>query len=169
MPSGRRLDKCWLTFMMPWGVTCSLHDDVIKWTHFPSCWPFVRVISAVTGEFPAQRPVSRSFDVFFDLCLNQQLSKQWRRRWFETSSRSLWRHCNVIQVAWHTGRWTLVLRSPPSTSRRLRMFWGPSSPEVVAKTSWRVPVLCAGWRSNGMAAGDFYLPRWDKTRCDKFT
>ena len=28
------------------------------------------------GEFPAQRPVTRSFDVFFDLRLNKQLSKQ---------------------------------------------------------------------------------------------
>ena len=25
--------------------------------------------SPVTGEFPAQRPVTRSFDIFFDLCL----------------------------------------------------------------------------------------------------
>ena len=31
--------------------------------------------SPVTGEFPAQRPVTRSFDVFFDLHLNQKLSK----------------------------------------------------------------------------------------------
>ena len=29
--------------------------------------------SPVTGEFPAQRPVTRSFDVFFDLRLNKQL------------------------------------------------------------------------------------------------
>ena len=28
--------------------------------------------SPVTGEFPAQRPVTRNFDVFFDLQLNQQ-------------------------------------------------------------------------------------------------
>ena len=32
--------------------------------------------SPVTGEFPAQRPVTRSFDVFFDLGLNKRLSKQ---------------------------------------------------------------------------------------------
>ena len=32
--------------------------------------------SPVSGEFPAQRPVTRSFDVFFDLRLNKQLSKQ---------------------------------------------------------------------------------------------
>ena len=28
------------------------------------------------GEFPTQRPVTRSFDVFFDLGLNKRLSKQ---------------------------------------------------------------------------------------------
>ena len=28
------------------------------------------------GEFPAQRPVTRSFDVFFDLGLHKRLSKQ---------------------------------------------------------------------------------------------
>ena len=32
--------------------------------------------SPVTGEFPAQRPLTRSFDVFYDLCLNKRLSKQ---------------------------------------------------------------------------------------------
>ena len=50
--------------------------------------------SPVTSEFPTQRPVTRKFDVFFDPRLNQQLSKQWRRRWFETPSHSLWRQCN---------------------------------------------------------------------------
>ena len=50
--------------------------------------------SLITGEFPAQRPVTRSFEVFFDLRLNSQLSKQSWRRWFGTPSCSLWRHCN---------------------------------------------------------------------------
>ena len=50
--------------------------------------------SPVTGEFPSQRPVMQSFDVFFDLRLNKRPSKQsWRRR-FETP---LWRHCNGIR------------------------------------------------------------------------
>ena len=52
--------------------------------------------SPVPGEFPAQRPVMRSFDVFFNLCLNKRLSKQWRGWWFETLSRPLWRQRNVI-------------------------------------------------------------------------
>ena len=52
--------------------------------------------SPVPGEFLAQRPVTRSFDVFFDLRLNKRLSKQWRGWWFETPSPPLWRHRNVL-------------------------------------------------------------------------
>ena len=52
--------------------------------------------SPVTGEFPLQRPVTRSFDVFFNLRLNKQLSKRSRRRWFETQSCSFWPHCDVV-------------------------------------------------------------------------
>ena len=48
------------------------------------------------GEVPTQRPVTRSFDVFFDLCLNKRLSKQPWGWWFETPSWSLWRHCNDL-------------------------------------------------------------------------
>ena len=39
------------------GVREQLHDDVIKWKHFPRYWPFV----------------TWSFDVFFDLRLNQRV------------------------------------------------------------------------------------------------
>ena len=46
-------------------------------------------ISPATGEFPSQIPEPRSFDVFFDLRLNKRLSKQSRRRWFETPLHSL--------------------------------------------------------------------------------
>ena len=40
--------------------------------------------SPVPGEFPAQRPVTRSFDVYFDLRLNKRLGKQSWSWWFET-------------------------------------------------------------------------------------
>ena len=43
-----------------------LHDDDIKWKHFPRNWPFVREITG-PGDFPTQRSVTQSFDVFFDL------------------------------------------------------------------------------------------------------
>ena len=48
--------------------------------------------SQVTGEFPSQRPIPRSFDVFFDLQLNKRLSKHSRRRWLDTPSCSSLRH-----------------------------------------------------------------------------
>ena len=51
-----------------------------------------------TGEFPAQRPVTWSFDVFFDLRLNKRLRKQSWGWWFETLSRPLRRHSNDIHV-----------------------------------------------------------------------
>ena len=44
--------------------------------------------SPVTGGFPSQRPVTRSFEVFFDLRLNKSFSKQSKRRWFETLAAS---------------------------------------------------------------------------------
>ena len=46
------------------------------------------------GEFSAQRPVTRSFDVLFDLRLNKRLSEQSGGWWFETQSCPLWRQCN---------------------------------------------------------------------------
>ena len=51
--------------------------------------------SPVTGEFPSQRPVTWSFDVFFDLRLNNRLNEQSWGWWFETPSHPSWRHCNV--------------------------------------------------------------------------
>ena len=50
--------------------------------------------SPVPGEFPTQRPVTRSFDVYFDLRLNKRLCKQSCGWWFETLLCPLWRHSN---------------------------------------------------------------------------
>ena len=50
--------------------------------------------STVPGEFPTRRPVTRNFDVFFDLRLSKPLSKQWWGWWFEMLSCPLWRHRN---------------------------------------------------------------------------
>ena len=72
-----------------------LHYDVIKWNFFPRYWPLVGN-SPVTSEFPSQRPVTRIFDVCFDLRLNKRLSKQSWYWWFDTPSRPLWRHGNGI-------------------------------------------------------------------------
>ena len=62
-----------------------------------------RVTGHLCGKFswqrciPAQRPVTRSFDVFFGLRLNKRLSKQSWSRWFQTPSRLLWHHCNATR------------------------------------------------------------------------
>ena len=78
----------------------------------------------LAGEFPAQRPVTRSFDVFFDLRLNKRLSKQswgWR---FETLSRPLWRYCNADTLS-------MIFRHFPKWPTRSR------------KTSWHCH--CIQW------------------------
>ena len=46
----------------------------------------------VTHGFHSQRPVTQSFDAFFDLCVNKRLSKQSWCQWFEMPSCSLWHH-----------------------------------------------------------------------------
>ena len=69
----------------------------VWWRHQMETFPMLLVLCAgnlpATGEFPWQRPVTRSFDVFFDRHLNRQLINSSRRRWFEMPSYSLWRHC----------------------------------------------------------------------------
>ena len=60
--------------------------------------------SPVPGEFPTQRPVTRSFDVCFDLRLDKRLSKQSWGWWFETLSRPFWRHSNettAFELDWY--------------------------------------------------------------------
>ena len=70
-----------------------IHDDVIKWNHFRITGALCGELTS-PGEFPAQRPVTRSFGVFFDLRLNKRLSKQSWGWWFETPPWSLWRQYN---------------------------------------------------------------------------
>ena len=75
------------------------------WRHqmdtFSAVLPICAGNSLVTGEFPTQRPVTRSFDVFFDLRLNnKRLSKQSWGWWFETPSCPLRRHCNGGANRW---------------------------------------------------------------------
>ena len=55
-----------------------IHYDIIKWEHFPHYWPFVWGIH--WPPVNSQRPVTWSFDVFFDQHLNMRLRKQSRRR-----------------------------------------------------------------------------------------
>ena len=71
------------------------------WRHqmetFSALLAFCARNSPVPGEFPAQRPVTRSFEVFFDLRPNKLLCKQSWGWWSETPSSSLWRHRNEFK------------------------------------------------------------------------
>ena len=82
-----------------------------KWSHLVAIHGNMETFSAllaiyagnspVTGQFPGQRPVTRSFYVFFDLRLNKRWSKHSWGWWFETPSHPLWRHCNgTSSVRW---------------------------------------------------------------------
>ena len=118
------------------------------------------------GEFPTQRPVTRRFDVFFDLRLNKRLSKQSWGWWFETPSRSLWRHRNdnvkitnlnagpICQIPSYTRQILIfiIFDDSPSYTLRTCMWWililvcdvvvykmiGPTSScqSDVAQSSW---------------------------------
>ena len=86
--------------------------------------------STVTGECPSQRPMTRSFDVFFDLHLNKRLSKQSCGWWFQTPPCPLWRHCNAIPIRAYSilllftnfGKWEANIYSNESTVNRPKRF-----------------------------------------------
>ena len=83
-------DLSWIRFVL--GTS---HDDVIKMETFSALVALCAGNPPVPGEFPAQRPVTRSFGAFFHLRLNKRLNKQSWGWWFEAPSRPLWCHCNM--------------------------------------------------------------------------
>ena len=88
------------------------YPDITWWRQHMETFSALLAICAgnspVPGEFPAQRPVTRSFDVFFNLRLNKRLGKHSWGWWFETPLRSLWRHCNYQQEAHARLQFTLM-------------------------------------------------------------
>ena len=103
--------------------------------------------SPVPGEFPAQRPVTRSFNVFFDLCLNKRMSKQSWGWWFEMLPCPLWRHCNAVflclQSILQKLHW-LSNCSPESRSHKLVInyffsFQAMASWRSFCRWVWRLP------------------------------
>ena len=113
--------------------------------------------SPVTGELPAQRPVTRSFDVFFDLSLSKRSSKQSLGWCFETPSCPLWLHCNDPNFS--SSMLSLILlvheRQPGSTYKDNifqqqqtagyhRIIHGHHSKE------WRSPLVTPGYKAGEM-------------------
>ena len=86
-----------------WSPERLIHFDVVKFKHFPCYCPFVRgthrrpVDSPHKGQW--RGALVFSYD-FFDVRLNKGLSKQSRRRWFKTPSRSIWHQCNECNDAY---------------------------------------------------------------------
>ena len=96
-PCNHYISCNWFTVFLNYINGYQIHS---KWQHeffmmTTSNGNIFRVTGHLYGKFPAQMLVTRSFDVFFDLRLNNRLSKQSWDWWFETLSRPLWRHCNV--------------------------------------------------------------------------
>ena len=100
-------------FCMPWRGNAIRRPAITWWRHQMEAFSALLAICAgnspVPGEFPTQRPVTRGFDVYFDLRLNKRLSKQSWRWWFEMQSHPLWRHRNETisnynddaELRWH--------------------------------------------------------------------
>ena len=96
----------------------------------------------VTGGFSSQRPVTRSCDVFFDLRIKQRLSKRWKRRWFETPSRSLWRQCNAILFAEEHNTKHLIVPHRPYYISFIRSHVTYNSGTISKR--WQTNTKCAG-------------------------
>ena len=69
------------------GTEACHHDDVMEWKHFPRYWPFVQGIHRPPVNSP-HKGQWRGTLMFSLICV----SWCW---WFETQSRSSWRHCNA--------------------------------------------------------------------------
>ena len=83
------------------------------------------------GEFPTQRPVTRSFDVFFDLRLNEPLSKQPWGWCFETLSPSLWRHRNEVTRQDDISQWANI----PADTATGQPGWSTEFVEIYRQVS----------------------------------
>ena len=129
--------------------------------------------SPVPGEFPTQRPVTRSF-VYFDLRPNKRLSKQSWGWWFETLSCSLWRHRNAVEHFKFREKWKYIsvfFRHPPILIRGsiLRFFVEKNKniSHFAKSISW-LPMI---WRRlrRGHGRYDIDLCNHCMRKCDTFT
>ena len=132
---------------MHWDYCCKalglcIHYQESHWFGNDSWWRHQMETFSALLAICAQRPVTRSFDVFFDVRLIKRLSKHSRGWWFETLSHPLWRHRNVTRVT----KWgvTIVTKSVDewaqngySQSRKSMYYW-----IFVFRTAHRNGCLC---------------------------
>ena len=112
--------------------------------------------SPVSGEFPAQRPVTRSFDVFFDLRLIKRLSKHSPGWWFETLSCPLWRHCNVVS----SNALFAVLRSHYVTNAEIPIFSSFNMFILIDTLIVCTSTESSCWHFFSLAAPEVAMARW---------
>ena len=110
-----------------------MHDDVIKWKHFPRYWPFVRGNHRSPVNSP-HKGLWRSFDVFFD----KRLGKQLWGLWFEAPPRSLWRHCN--------GRTMGVMSDKPTMAHPKLCTHTHNNDMVITSKRRHFDVITSKWR-----------------------
>ena len=116
-----------------------VHDDVIKWKHFPRYWPFVRGIHRSSVNSP-HKGQWRGALMFSLICaLNKRLSKQSLGWWFETPARSSWRHCNVIRISGGSKRQSTDTRS--SQVKLIGDIFNSSSLSAAYIRQWIVSAL----------------------------
>ena len=135
-----------------WG-TGLVHCEICEWGPF-SWWrhrmeTFSALLaicagnSPVTGEFPSQRPVTRSFGVFFDMRTNERLSKQSWGWWFETPWLSLWRHnsgvCYLRPIMSKAPVWILAIKRAMSLASEplFTKYTTYNRPDKVNGQSWK--------------------------------
>ena len=123
--------------------------------------------STVTRESPAQRPVTRSFDDFFDQRLNKWLCKQWWDWWFDTTSHPLWRHCNGKHDHWPYV-WCAYIFKNPSL---MTLYWPKPIPKQIVKIiiPWNILDTSPQLFQTYTLYGPFCLPKntsfWKKSIC----
>ena len=113
-------------------ITCahfSSERRIAWWRHqiktFSSLLALCAGNSLVTGEFPAQRPVTRSFAVFFDPCPNKRLSKT-------IVGLVIWDAIAPIMTSCNGGTWNMCISNQKQTTC-VPPVWPGFEPRQVAQ------------------------------------
>ena len=97
------LGVIWLVLRGPYWcyhATCNIHDDVIKWKHFPRNWPFVRGIhrSPVNSTHKGQWRGALMFSLICGRI------NGWVNNGEAGDLRRYRVHCDVMVMLWYIGR-----------------------------------------------------------------
>ena len=131
----------------------------------PGYWPFVRGIhrSPVNSPHKGQWRGALMFSLIY--AWTKQLSKQWRRRWFETPSCTLWYHCNDCDKVYRLDVITYKNKTVAPVWKFTKVKITPSDGLVVQRARYMVLFVASkleSWSCRRYA--DYYQ---DKTRQNK--